>query len=342
MNKRGFTLVELLAVIIIISLLALLTSTSITKMLKDAKNDLSGIQIASIKAAAESWGADNLDKLPESGECKYITLEFLKAYGVLDSNVIDPKNNETMSNDLKIKISATTNSFGRLITDYEVNPENVTGCSEILGPPCTLEDTTYGEEGQIGAKYHCDTDGDGTKDNYFYLLNNSAPYNLIMDRNYTDDFVPATMDWCKAGGNNSCNHDNLDQYIEHIEELWTNVDSVELPTANQIAQAVGNTTWDSTNTGSDWFYFDSKTQTQTATSKGASSYAWLFDYTRDCESYGCNVAGSSNYGYWTSSSNAVDFNGAWNVYYLGRVTLLRANLGDVDGIRPVITISNLD
>ena len=210
---------------------------------------------------------------------------------------------------------------------------------------CEFEDGTYGAAGQIGAKYHCDTDGDGTKDNYFYLLNNASPYNLIMDRNYTDDFVPATMVWCNPDEpnpfNNSGCQDNLNQYLEYIEELWTNVDSVSLPTANQIAHAVGNTTWDSTN-GSTWFYLDSKTQTHPVTSKGSSNYAWLFDYTRRCESDGCNVEDSSNQGYWTSSSYADSSVGAWFVTCAGNLDGGIVVSTVMFGVRPVITISNLD
>ena len=63
-NKNGFTLVELLAVIVILSLLALLTSTAVTKLVKDSKEDLYQTQIELIKASAEAWGADNIYKLP--------------------------------------------------------------------------------------------------------------------------------------------------------------------------------------------------------------------------------------------------------------------------------------
>ena len=51
MNKKGFTLVELLAVIIILSLLALLASTSVSKIVKDSKSDLYDTQINLIKSA---------------------------------------------------------------------------------------------------------------------------------------------------------------------------------------------------------------------------------------------------------------------------------------------------
>ena len=129
MNKKGFTLVELLAVIVILSLLALLTGTAITKMVKDSKEELSDAQKNLIKAAAETWGAENLDKLPSANECKYITLQDLQRYGIIDSNVIDPETSEKIQ-DLNIKITTTGNSNGLDNTEYEVGGDT-TGCTQI-------------------------------------------------------------------------------------------------------------------------------------------------------------------------------------------------------------------
>ena len=75
MNKKGFTLVELLATIIVLGLLTLLASTSVTKVLKESKGDLYTTQIKLVKSAAEAWGAENIDKLPNSGDCKYLTIK---------------------------------------------------------------------------------------------------------------------------------------------------------------------------------------------------------------------------------------------------------------------------
>ena len=131
MSKKGFTLVELLAVIVILSLLAIITTTSVTKLVSDAKTDLSSTQIELIKSAAEIWGAKNMDKLPKANECLYITLQDLKNEGVLDNNVIDPKDNKEISNNTKIKISNIISEYGKKIINYEVNPESVSGCTDI-------------------------------------------------------------------------------------------------------------------------------------------------------------------------------------------------------------------
>ena len=124
MNKKGFTLVELLAVVIILALLALLTSTAVTKLVNDAKNDLSNTQIKLIKEATEIWMADNLTQLPDNNQCGYLTLGDLKKYGLLDSKILDPKNNKNIDDDLIIKISATTSEYGILVINIEIVEED--------------------------------------------------------------------------------------------------------------------------------------------------------------------------------------------------------------------------
>ena len=130
METKGFTLVELLAVIIILSLLTLIASTAITKTVKDAKGDLTNVQINLIESAAKTWGAENLNELPDSDECIYLTLGDLKKYGLLESNVQDFSTNDEIPDSTKIKITASSNSY-KPVYDYEVNPESVASCEQI-------------------------------------------------------------------------------------------------------------------------------------------------------------------------------------------------------------------
>ena len=134
MKKNGFTLIELLAVITILSLIALVTSISVANMVKESKDELSDAQMKSIKAAAESWGADNISDLPTGNSCSYIVLNDLKEDGLLDSNITDPKSKNIISNDLKIKITSKVNGKGKSVLTYEVNPTNVNNCTYIGSP----------------------------------------------------------------------------------------------------------------------------------------------------------------------------------------------------------------
>ena len=199
MNKKGFTLVELLAVIIILSLLALLASTSVSKIVKDSKGDLYDTQVKLIQSAAEAWGADNLYDLPDAGTCKTLTLKDLKSYGLIDPEIKDPRTNKLFSNSLLIKISGEENKYGLNNISYEVDSNDVATCRAVY-PVCTLvENGDVAPEGiSVGDKYQCKV-----KDNmeeefedgyYFYVLSQEedGTTNLIMDRNINSDGTPTT------------------------------------------------------------------------------------------------------------------------------------------------------
>lgn len=219
-EMRGFTLVELLAVIIILSLLALLATTAVTKMVKDSKEDLYQNQILSIQQAAEVWGADNLSKLPDEGGCRIITLRQLKAYGLLDSSIVDPRTNEEIPDSTVVKISTIRGTYNNLLTTYEVNPSSYDECSLAVTATCkgvvrsavagyntASKDTNDQYIGNVptllyklGEEYICDVDG--TNKYHFYILStNDDNVNLILDRTIQDtgnlsiDSTNSTVSW---------------------------------------------------------------------------------------------------------------------------------------------------
>ena len=63
MNKKGFTLVELMAVIVIISIIALVGVTSITGVRKQMDKKLFEEKLNSAISSAEKWGEDNKEEL---------------------------------------------------------------------------------------------------------------------------------------------------------------------------------------------------------------------------------------------------------------------------------------
>src|SRR5574344_2140832 len=88
-------------------------------------------------------------------------------------------------------------------------------------------------------------------------------------------------------------------------------------TANEIATITGNTSWNSSTATSN-YYFDSNSSTQIAASKGASKYAWLYDYTYQGTSYGCSISDDATFysggtivGYWTRDAVAIGSYHVW-------------------------------
>ena len=62
--KKGFTLVELIGVIIILGLISLITIPVVTKSISKYKVQLHDNAINSIIIAAKNWGAENIGLLP--------------------------------------------------------------------------------------------------------------------------------------------------------------------------------------------------------------------------------------------------------------------------------------
>lgn len=183
MNNKGFTLVELLAVIIILSLLITIISVAVTKLVKDTKSDLSDSQLKLIESAAKAWGAENIKLLPKEGSCGYLKLKNLKNYGLLDSSITDPKTGNEIPNSLIIKISTESNSFGNPIINYEINPERTDECEYIFFE-CTIADK---DNIKIGDEVGC-----GTERFYVVGINNVtdevallAKYNLFVGKTIT-------------------------------------------------------------------------------------------------------------------------------------------------------------
>ena len=188
----------------------------------------------------------------------------------------------------------------------------------------------------------------------FYIFDDSNDkYTMIMDRNTT-----AKVAWNSSGKN----ADGMNEVAIRLNEDTTGwVGSPRLITANELAHIVGadsNDTikWaqsktygtDDTTNKASWFYLDGSGTTysssdgwqkQVANSTTPSNYAWLYNYTIGCESYGCTIADSSTYGYWTSDAVIGYSDYAWGVNTGGRLYhYIGVKLDTYCGVRPVITI----
>ena len=111
--KKGFTLAELLGVLVILAAILLIIMPIVDKTIKEGKDDLYDKQINSIKLAMELWLTDNA-KLDE-GEYIVITLSQLKDAGLSEFDIKNPKTEELFPNDMLLTIK---NNDG--ILEYEV------------------------------------------------------------------------------------------------------------------------------------------------------------------------------------------------------------------------------
>jgi hypothetical protein len=172
---------------------------------------------------------------------------------------------------------------------------------------------------------------------YIYAEDDST-YTMILDHNTT-----ALVAWNSSGKT----ADGMNEVATALAEdtsSWDSSLNVRLITADEIVTITGNTNFESET--SYWGFYldgasgdDSTWRTPIANSTNKSNYAWLYDYTNGCTSYGCSVANSSTYGYWTSTPVVGDTDYVWIVINNGSLSEAIVNVANGFGLRPVITIS---
>lgn len=169
----------------------------------------------------------------------------------------------------------------------------------------------------------------------WYIFNDNITnsyVNMILDHNTT-----ATVAWNSEDNNQAGPDDNFKQKLESDTAGWIKTLNPRIISAEEIAKITSYPDFDILTT-TEWFYFDTNNQTPMGSASVKSNYAWLFDYTYNCTSYGCNIADSQTKGYWVSSSGSGVGEYIWTVHYGGNLGGVQIFKDSVVGIRPVITV----
>ena len=116
--KKGFTLAELIGVIVVLALISLITIPAISKILRQNKGSLCETQMNNILEAARSYGADNVFSLPsEDGNRLTITLGDLITGGYIEANIENPATKEIIDVDSEIYITKTGKKWKYELSD---------------------------------------------------------------------------------------------------------------------------------------------------------------------------------------------------------------------------------
>lgn len=120
-NQKGFTLLELLGVIVLLGIIATAIMVLSTRLLGNSKQSLYETQIENIKTAAKNWAVSNHDKLPTNTNDEYkLSLTELSDKGYIDNSLlIDPRNNKEINACIIIKYKETVNQYS-----YQFQEEN--------------------------------------------------------------------------------------------------------------------------------------------------------------------------------------------------------------------------
>lgn len=120
MNKKGFTLVELLAVIVILAVVMLIGTVSIGGVRNKINKNMFETKLELIIGAAKSWGQDNKEELANDKTIKYLnasnavadktkagtfkTVQDLIASTDLETDEKDSGGNKIVTNDMTGKV----------------------------------------------------------------------------------------------------------------------------------------------------------------------------------------------------------------------------------------------
>lgn len=121
MKNKGFTLVELLAIIVILGVIATIITPVIQKSLKANKEKVYEIFVDQIEDYTKDYLAKNTSVLPDNaGEVSTLKFIDLKKEGMLQINVVNPKTNNIVSNESLIKVTRERNNYTYEVIIYDL------------------------------------------------------------------------------------------------------------------------------------------------------------------------------------------------------------------------------
>ena len=166
MKKNGFTFIEMLGVITLLSLIGIIVYMTVDKSLKDSKSTLSLTQIDNIKSAAELWRTDHIDMVPNTGY--YI----LSLGNLIDDGYIEPlvdaKGTEVYGRNMLINVGLSSveldgdyiglkyiQSTGTQYITTDILPTNDMGAKLVVATEdITTESMFFGSTGADNSRFY--------------------------------------------------------------------------------------------------------------------------------------------------------------------------------------------
>ena len=384
MKRKGFTLIELLAVIVVLAIIALIATPIVMNTIKNAKKGAAERTADNyIKQVETTIAEKKLENDPlADGPYTIDSNGNLTGNGLTESVTIDMNGTKPSGGTIKISNGGVSQDGTTMtVGDYNVRYNQEKNKYEATEKGNTSVTYKNGEAVYFnvdnGTKCTSSeaVSTTGTKSGCmkFYAFNDNGgeTVNLILDHNTT-----ALVSWNNTYTDDSGSKINAKGPKEILDQLKNDTDGwqgtitpsnyimnqtgeksnanytidystykARLITAQEIATITDYSGWDEKVAASKYYYFDSKTTSESTTCKSGDTsgctYGWLYDRTStDCTDYGClNNSDQQTLGYWTASSRASVANFAWFVRYVGSLRYANVTYSRNYGLRPVITVS---
>lgn len=127
MKEKAFTLVELIAVVAILGLIALIVYPAITSVIRNARESSYNDQVNVIIKAAKEWSTDHANVLPDDGSVYRLPVSDLLDEGYIANDEIkDPRNSsKNLTGNVEIKYDSSITQFTFTYVDNSSETEDI-------------------------------------------------------------------------------------------------------------------------------------------------------------------------------------------------------------------------
>ena len=121
MKNRGFTLVELLAILLILGVIDTIITPVVQKSLKANKEKVYDVLIEQIKDYTKDYLTQNTSLLPDNdGDISIIKFIDLKKSGILQIEIVNPITGNIISNESVVKVTKKFNNYLYEVVTYDL------------------------------------------------------------------------------------------------------------------------------------------------------------------------------------------------------------------------------
>lgn len=123
MNNKGLTLVEIVAVLVVLSVIAIIVTPNVMSNISKYRSKMYEAQMNSISDGAKNWTTDHIDLVPTDGTTAIaLSLSELQKDGYVDENIKNPNGgtfDEISELFSVVYVTKIEDSTGKLDTNYK-------------------------------------------------------------------------------------------------------------------------------------------------------------------------------------------------------------------------------
>lgn len=251
MKNKGFTLVELLGVLIVLGVLAAIITPTVAGTLKKSREKAYEKQISTLENAAKKWGTENVDQLPDIGSSKTVAVSFNTLYTtgqIQNEKIIDPRTKESLKGCILVSYNNDYNQYEYNYSDDEKQCNPL--CQVVSGDGKTPGDEVSCRVNDMSSYifYVLSTEGDNVNLITKESIGSSSWIGCYDGAGYTEEEIyGAGLDYGSSSSYGDCSYDT-DYYsgaiargpitamrlINNTTKDWINMPNVNIQYDNEL------------------------------------------------------------------------------------------------------------